>query len=298
MSQPAATALAPLPFELVYDDGEPVENFQHYAQMCLLPPLIAQFMVEQGRNDYFTAANIFVYYSLEQAREVADEVYNGREQRAFRGPDIFWVGGVDGNRKRQGWVSWEEGGRLPDLIVELLSPSTARKDRTEKKDLYAQRFRTAEYFMYEIDKLLFEGLRLAGRTYKPIPPDENGRLWSEQLGAYLGLWHGTWWHMEADWIRLFRPDGSLVPTQQELAEAERQKVEAQRQKTEAERLRAEAEHQRAEAERLRAEAERQRAEAERSRAEEERQRAEAERLRADAAEAELARLRALLEGRS
>ncbi|HEV7785589.1 MAG TPA: hypothetical protein VGQ28_09660 [Thermoanaerobaculia bacterium] len=29
MSQPAAAALAPLPFELVYDDGEPLETEWH-----------------------------------------------------------------------------------------------------------------------------------------------------------------------------------------------------------------------------------------------------------------------------
>ncbi len=226
MSQPAAAALAPLPLELVYEDGVPVENWLHVAQMQLMPPLVDRLMMEHGRNDYFIGANMFVYYSIEQAREVADEVNNGGEERAFRGPDIFWVGGVESSRKRPAWISWEEDGRLPDVIIELLSPSTMRKDRTEKKDLYAQRFRTAEYFMYETDKLLFEGFRLAGRTYKSIPPDGNGRLWSEQLGAYLGLWHGTWRLMEADWIRLFRADGSLVPTMEEQVEAERQRAEA------------------------------------------------------------------------
>jgi protein subunit release factor B len=68
---------------------------------------------------------------------------------------------------------------------------------------------------------------------------------------------------ESDWVRLYHPDGSLVPTPEEEADQ-------------------------------RAEAERQRADAERQRAEEERQRADAERQRAEAAETELARLRALL----
>ncbi|HVR95951.1 MAG TPA: Uma2 family endonuclease [Thermoanaerobaculia bacterium] len=277
MSQPAAAALAPLPFELVYDDGVPVEDWLHAAHMQFVPALLYQLMKEQGRDDFFIGHNTFVYYSVEQAREVADEVNNGKEERAFRGPDLFWVGGVDGRRLRHAWISWEEDGRLPDVIIELLSPSTARKDRTEKKDLYARRFRTPEYFMYEAGKKLFEGLRLVDRTYEPIPPDKHGRFWSEQLGAYLGLWHGIWRCMEADWIRLFRADGSMVPTEDELAiAARRQAVAAQRQ----------------------AEEQRQRAEAECQRAEEQRQRAEAERQRAEAAEAELARLRALLAERS
>lgn len=39
MSQPAFSALAPLPFDLVYDDGEPLESGWHVA--------------EQGRSDFY-----------------------------------------------------------------------------------------------------------------------------------------------------------------------------------------------------------------------------------------------------
>jgi Uma2 family endonuclease len=232
-------------------------------------------MAEQGRTDFYAGGNMFVYYSVEQAREVWEEETKRLEKKAFRGPDVFWVGGIaDPERERRVWLAWEEGGRLPDVIVELLSPSTAEKDRTEKKDLYARVFRTAEYFMYEPETRRFDGLRLAGRFYQPIVPDENGRLWSEQLGVFLGLWHGVVGTRTGWWVRLFRRDGSLVPMPEERAETERQ---------------------RADAERRQAELERQRAEAESRQADLERQRADAERQRAEAAEAELARLRAVLE---
>ena len=210
-------------------------------------------MAEQERTDFFVGANIFVYYSIQQAREVYEEEMKGLEKRAFRGPDVFWVGGIDPNRDRQAWIAWEEGGRLPDVIIELLSPSTAQNDRTRKKDLYAQVFRTAEYFLYDPDQQHLEGFRLADRFYQPIQPDANGRLWSEKLGVALGLWQGEVEGRQKNWVRLFHPDGTLVPTE--------------------------------------AEAECQRADAECQRADEERQ-------RADEAEAELARLRALLDERS
>src|SRR6476619_6414638 len=100
MSQPAAAALAPLPFELVYSDGEPLETDWHTFQLPLMRELIHQAMREAGRADFFCAANVFVYYSVEQAREVAEEVNNGLPERAFRGPDVFWVGGVDPHRER------------------------------------------------------------------------------------------------------------------------------------------------------------------------------------------------------
>ncbi|HEY4573317.1 MAG TPA: Uma2 family endonuclease, partial [Thermoanaerobaculia bacterium] len=151
---------------------------------------------------------------------------------------------------------------LPDLIVELLSPSTAHIDRGVKKELYARVFRTSEYYMYDPDTRKLEGFWLAGGAYQPMAPGDQGRLWSRQLGLFLGLWHGFREDKEADWVRLYHPDGSLVPTQGERAEAERQRADAERQNAEAAN-----------------------------------QRADAERQRADAAEAELVRLRALLEGR-
>ncbi|HEY9423041.1 MAG TPA: Uma2 family endonuclease [Thermoanaerobaculia bacterium] len=256
MSEPAI-ALAPLPFELVLEDGEPLDNEWHTYELPLLRTLIRQVMTERGRTDFYTGVNQFVYYSVQQAQEVAEEVAKNldrRDQKAFRGPDVFWVGGVDPGRERQVWVAWEEGGRLPDVIFEFLSPSTAKKDRTEKRDLYARVLRTAEYFMYEPETRRLEGLSLGRRSssYRPILPDANGRLWSDQLGVSIGLWQGLVDGREGEWIRLFRSDGSLVPTNDE-----------------AERLRAETAE----------------------------QQAKTERKRADTAEAELVRLRALLEKR-
>lgn len=219
MSQPAFSALAPLPFDLVYDDGEPLDSGWHVYQLRLLLDLIPQAMTEQGRSDFYAGGNSFVYYSVEQARDVA----TGRPY--FRGPDVFWVDGVARTPIRKAWVSWEEGGRLPDVIFELLSPSTAKIDRVDKRDLYARVFRTSEYFLYDPETRKLEGLRLMGTAYQPMIPNGEGRFWSQQLGVFLGLWHGVYDHQEADWVRLFRPDGTLVPTGKEQAESERQRAE-------------------------------------------------------------------------
>lgn len=228
MSQPTR---APLPFELVYSDGEPLESEWHTYQFPFLRELIRQAMTERQRTDFFVGGDMFVYYSIQQAHDVV------QGKKYFRGPDVFWVGGVESSELRKCWVSWEEGGRLPDVIIELLSPSTAEIDRNEKRDLYARVFRTPEYFLYEPETLKLEGLLLEGWSYRPMVPDEQGRLWSRQLGAFLGLWHGVYESHEADWVRLFRADGSLVPTK---AEAEHQRAEAEHQRAEMERQRAEA----------------------------------------------------------
>ncbi|HEV2854455.1 MAG TPA: Uma2 family endonuclease [Thermoanaerobaculia bacterium] len=226
MSQPAFSALAPLPFDLVYDDGEPLESGWHVFQMYLLLDLIPKAMAEQGRSDFYVGGNSFVYYSIEQARDVASS------RPYFRGPDVFWVDGVAPTPIRKAWVAWEEGGRLPDVIFELLSSSTAHIDRNEKKVLYAEAFRTSEYFLYDPETLKLEGYRLMGSVYRPMIPNSQGRFWSQQLGVFVGPWHGIRDRHEADWVRLFRPDGTLVPTPGEQVEAERQRAEAERQRAE------------------------------------------------------------------
>jgi len=293
MSQSAAQALDDLSFDLVYSDGWPLDSNWERIQINLLIDVARQAMAERGRPDYFVGGDMFVYHSVEQARDVA------RGRPYLRGPDFFFVGGVE-NHDRKAWVSWQEGGRLPDVIAEFLSPSTKKIDRTVKKDLYARIFRASEYFLYEPKTGKMEGLTLVDGRYQRLFPDAENRLWSEQLGLKLGLWHGLREDVETTWVRLFEADGRLMPTKDEAAEAraeaERQQAQAERQQAEAERQRAEVERQRAEAERQRAEAADARAEAADARAEAADARAEAERQRAEAAEAELARLRAKLEG--
>jgi len=251
--------------ELVYDDGEPLDSNWHRIQMNLLIDVISQAMAERQKTDFFAGGNMFVFFSVEQAQRIAAKP---REKNPlFRGPDVFFVANVDGRCDRKSWVVWQEEGRYPDLIVELLSPSTARVDRTTKKTLYERTFRTPEYFLYEPETEALDGFRLLDGAYQPVKADRHpgreGRLWSSQLGLWLGRWKGRRKNLDATWLRLYDSDGRLIPTPEE----------AERQRAEAERQRAEAEHQRAEAER---------------------QRADSERQRADAAEAELARLRALL----
>src|SRR4029077_11024664 len=103
MSQSAVAALASLPFELVIDDGEPLETDWHDMQHSLLRTLIYEAMGEQARTDFFVAGNMFVYYSREQARQVAEEEAKRLEKKTFRGPDVFWVGGVPPH-ERQCWI--------------------------------------------------------------------------------------------------------------------------------------------------------------------------------------------------
>ncbi len=233
-------------------DGEPLETAWHPIQISLLIALLEYHWRE--RDDFYVAGNTFIYYTLEQAQHILKT--KGRTKR-FKGPDFFCVRGVPHDPPRRYWVVWEEGDRYPDVIIELLSPTTKRIDRTTKKDLYERTFRTPEYFLFDLDVPLLEGWRLGARgRYREIRPDRRGWMWSDQLGLWLGTWHGTYLGTNRVWLRFYDENGNLLLLPEE--------AEARRADTEARRADAEA------------------------------QRADAEAQRARAAEVELARLRALL----
>ncbi|MDC0832574.1 Uma2 family endonuclease [Geitlerinema sp. CS-897] len=209
------------PTDLIFDDGEPLESNRHRIAMNLLIRSLQQAW--RDRDDYFTGGNMFVYYSRQQALN-----------RDFRGPDFFVVLNVDGTRSRQGWVIWEEEGRYPDVIVELMSPSTAKVDRGVKKELYSQTFHTRNYFIYDpFDENSLEGWQLDKQfNYQPLEPQENGWLWCETLGFWLGTWQGTIARETAIWLRFYDTEGNVVPlpeeaAQQQAEEAQQQAEEAQ-----------------------------------------------------------------------
>ena len=171
----------PRPIQFAFPENLPSEDNQnmdspwHRSQMELLINVIRTAW--QGR-DYFCGGNMFVHFSEQQVRN-----------QDFRGPDFFVVLNVDPERPRKYWAVWEEGGRYPDLIIELLSPTTAREDLGVKKRIYAEIFKTRVYFCFDPEEPKFQGWRL-GNGYEPIP-FEGGRMWSEKLQMWLGTWVGT-----------------------------------------------------------------------------------------------------------
>lgn len=201
----------------LYSDEPEMESSLHYMQLLLLVSCLEWLWRE--RTDFFIGANLTIYFSRQQLRN-----------RDFRGPDFFLVKQTE-KRPRNAWVVWEEDGKYPNLIIELLSNSTATTDRTLKKDLYQDRFRTPEYFWFSPDTLEFEGFRLMGNRYQEITPSARGWRWSEELGLYLGV--------EAGKLRYFTSEGNKVPTPEEAAVQAQADLEQERIRTEqlAERLR-------------------------------------------------------------
>lgn len=210
------------PTDLIFDDGEPLESNRHRIGMNVL--IRSMLLALADCDDYFAAGNMFIYYSSTQARN-----------RDFRGPDFFVVLNVDGRIDRQGWVVWEENGRYPDVIVELMSPSTAQVDTGVKKDIYEQIFRTPDYFVFDpFDANSLQGWHLdANQQYQPLTPNEQGWLWCQRLGLWLGTWEGTIERVPAVWLRFYDREGNLVPLPEEAAQARADAAQANAQAAQA-----------------------------------------------------------------
>lgn len=116
---------------------------------------------------------------------------------------------------------WQEGGRYPNVIVEILSDTTAAVDKGLKKQIYGEIFRTPEYFWFDPKTFDFRGFQLVGGEYLELQLNSQGWLWSQQLGLYLGV--------RSSKLRLFNPEGELVSIPDEIAKQERQLAEQERQ---------------------------------------------------------------------
>lgn len=184
----------------LYSDEPPLETDLHREQIDLLIRLLKYWW--RDRSDFYISGNLTVYYNEQQLK-----------QRDFRGPDVFVVLGAE-KRDRRSWAVWEEGGKYPNVVIELLSSSTATVDRGAKKDLYQDVWRVPEYYWFHPETLEFAGFRLVGGRYVAISPIADRRLLSEQLGLELGI------HQRQ--LRWFTTEGNLVPLPEE---AERQRAE-------------------------------------------------------------------------
>jgi Uma2 family endonuclease len=187
----------------LYSDEPPLESELHLRQIILLLQCLELWW--KNRNDFYAAGNLTIYYSPHQ-----------RKSEDFRGPDFFVVRGCE-RKVRKSWVVWQEDGKYPNIIVELLSDSTAVIDKGLKKQIFQDIFRTPEYFWFDPNNLEFAGFILVGGTYQPIEFNPQGWLWSQQLSLYLGVHENK--------LRYFTPEGELIPTPEEFAQQQVQRAD-------------------------------------------------------------------------
>lgn len=203
------------------DDGQPMESMDHRLQMDILVNTLDEHW--QDRRDFCVAGNLPLYFSAHQIRN-----------NDFLGPDVMIVLDTE-RRQRRSWVCWNEG-RSPDVVIELLSPSTEENDRGHKMQVYARTLHVSEYYLYDVVDGRFEGYELDHRRhmYVAMRPDEDGGITSTVLGLRLVPTEMKI-HTGEDrvFLRWYTPDGELVRTGAERAEQERQRTQQAQARAEA-----------------------------------------------------------------
>jgi Uma2 family endonuclease len=206
------------------EDGETMETQRHKMQMDLLIEGLDPWL--EKREDGYVGGNMFIYFSQAQLKN-----------QDFKGPDFFAVTGVS-KKERKSWVVWEEE-KAPEVVIELLSTSTANFDKTEKKQIYQNKMRVSEYFWYDpFNSEDFAGFFLNSGVYQPIIFNEQGWLISQSLGLALVRWAGNYRGVATVWLRWATLSGEVLLTGHELAEQERERAEKAHERAEQERERA------------------------------------------------------------
>lgn len=260
-------------------DGKPVSKDIPLPQEAFLDPQEGDHFVQSDKHNALVAS-LFARFDKRYMNDDTIGVYSdmkfewgipGLQEPA---PDLAIVRNLHTKDVYHGSFKVVEEGTRPCLVVEVTSPNYPFDDN--KKVAIYEQAGVPEYIIvnphYDQDDHPFEltGYRLVDGVYIPMQPDEAGRFYSATADVWFGL--------TEDERALVVEDGA---TGQPLLD-NRNEYAARR--------RAEEQHERA---LQRAEAEAQRAEVEAQRADREAQaRTEAEE-RAAAAEAELARLRAM-----
>jgi Uma2 family endonuclease len=181
--------------------------------------------------------------------------YDVRHTQWYKRPDWFLVVGIsrlyEEKDLRSSYVVWQEGVN-PFVVVELLSPGTAKEDLGEnaaleaeedgemgrwgdgenveaketpprKWDVYERILRVPYYVVFSRYTNRVHFFKLVGGHYQEQALDpENPRVWIPELEVGLGLWQGDYEGIDRQWLRWYDDRGNWIATD---TEQERQEKE-------------------------------------------------------------------------
>ena len=187
------------------DDDEPLAESEYQ----LFPFTYAHAALRSWFEDnptVWVGADMFLYYEEGVPSSVV-------------APDVFVVTQTHKRHLRNIFQAWVEG-RVPELVLEVMSRTSVRRDTVEKYELY-ERLGVREYWIYDpteegfLDPRL-RGYALVGGEYRPIEMREVD-------GKYVGVSDvlGLEFHANAEWFRFFNPvSGEYLPDYQENQQAQ------------------------------------------------------------------------------
>ena len=257
--------------ELPYKDGKPVDSEIQVLIAHLLKSVLAN--IWRKRDDWFFGIDMGWYYSPEE-KAIA--------------PDGFLSVGVErikGRNLRLSYVTWEENGVIPSLVIEVVS-KTPGGEYKEKKKKYAQ-YGVLYYIIYAPLRVRKQKLTLYRlNRERKYEWQEDNPLWMPEIGLGIGTGVGTFQGITREWLYWYNQKGNRYLTIEEAQKREwqaRQRAEARIQQFEARRQQEQQELREAVAMRQKAEVWRQEAEARRQQDERALQQAEAFRQREEKA---------------
>lgn len=232
-----------LPSEDPEEPGLP-DEFHDYQPQLLSRTLR---LADWSSDRLFTGADLNLYYDVQH-------------HQWYKRPDWFLALGVprlyEGRELRSSYVTWQEG-RSPSIVVELLSPGTAKEDLGEalgtaveqtqgelmpnnpddgsqpkstnsdkvkpprKWEVYEQILRVPHYFVYSRYNQQLRYFKLDGAHYvEQTLRAEPPLAWIPEFKIGLGIWQGEFEGVDWSWLRWCDQDGNWLLTDTELALAE------------------------------------------------------------------------------
>ncbi len=302
---------APSEIDYPSSDGKPMAETGFHLNTMLWLRLALEDLRDSRHDDSYIATDMFWYWEE-------------GNPKACVAPDMMIIPGA-GKHERYSFFTWREEGRIPAVVFEIASKSTWRLNLGKSRFQY-EKLGVAEYFLFDpLGEHLEPRLRLFqltnGRYVEHL--DQGDGLVSKILQArfvpeatmlrVIDLIENkpvlTRSERVEEAYRISREatervdllelrageEKTRADAQQTLAEQLRQSAEQEKARAEEERIRTEQEKARAEHEKMQAEKERALAEEQRQRADLEKAAAERERERSRFLNAEVARLKEILQ---
>jgi len=203
-------------------DGRPMgETDEHRDEMVREMELLRRFF--EGQCVY-VSGDLLVYYEQGNPKK-------------FVVPDVFVVKDRE-PKKRRTYKLWVER-KAPDVIFEVTSRKTRKKDTVTKPALYGH-LGVKEYFLFDptedyLDPPL-QGHRLVGDQFREIAGDGLGALLSDELGLRLQVERGqlVFYRLDTGERLLTAEEACQAAERRWRGEAEARQAEAKARQAEAE----------------------------------------------------------------
>ena len=139
----------------------PAPNIRHQTISLNLGRILANFVRDSGLGNVFLAPTDVALDNLNVVQ-----------------PDILYI-----SNERRGIITENNISGAPDLVIEILSPSTASRDRELKLNLYA-RFGVREYWIVDPDESSVQVMNLGDEGYADIKTYDSGDVESSALPGF------------------------------------------------------------------------------------------------------------------